>query len=285
MLYFTAKALGAHGGLHGAHKIHNIYWQCISLLYFRSLPQDCYRTYEHNLFGLIMDQSTGDFLISERAEILYSMSLFLLKGFLSEQSRLFHCLAIVSVTYPHCNCSASWNLCKLFSFHLSSGTYAAASAVYKCLMLFLGCWKLLCCPERIPHFFRRSVIYFSHVSMQYNVLNAHCIFLILSSLSACWVQAIVSFRLQVYVLLLMVLVLKSNSLGSGLQATCMYILTCNDWFHGSITFILQWISLFESLGCILSSEFCWNLSRLPVLCWLKIITQKKWLEGLYVIHC
>ncbi|EEC74078.1 hypothetical protein OsI_09098 [Oryza sativa Indica Group] len=91
ILLKIAKALGAHGGLHGAHKIHNIYWQCISLLYFRSLPQDCYRTYEHNLFGLIMDQSTGDFLISERAEILYSMSLFLLKGFLSEQSRDICC--------------------------------------------------------------------------------------------------------------------------------------------------------------------------------------------------
>uniref|UniRef100_A0A0E0GDD4 separase n=1 Tax=Oryza nivara TaxID=4536 RepID=A0A0E0GDD4_ORYNI len=38
-----------------------------------------------------MDQSTGDFLISERAEILYSMSLFLLKGFLSEQSRDICC--------------------------------------------------------------------------------------------------------------------------------------------------------------------------------------------------
>uniref|UniRef100_A0A0D9VLJ6 separase n=1 Tax=Leersia perrieri TaxID=77586 RepID=A0A0D9VLJ6_9ORYZ len=91
ILLKIARVLGAHGGLHGAHKVHNIYWQCISSLYFRSLPQDYYKTYEHDLFGLIMDENTGDFVNSERAEILYSMSLFLLKGFLSEQSRAVCC--------------------------------------------------------------------------------------------------------------------------------------------------------------------------------------------------
>uniref|UniRef100_A0A453PQ54 separase n=1 Tax=Aegilops tauschii subsp. strangulata TaxID=200361 RepID=A0A453PQ54_AEGTS len=55
--------------------------------YFRSLPQGCYRTYEPHLIGLIMNENTGDFLSLERAEILCSMSFFLLKGFLSEQSR------------------------------------------------------------------------------------------------------------------------------------------------------------------------------------------------------
>lgn len=69
------------------HDVHIIYWQCISLLYFRSLPQDCYRMYEPYLVGLIMDGSTGDFLPFERAEILQSMTIFLLKGSLSEQSR------------------------------------------------------------------------------------------------------------------------------------------------------------------------------------------------------
>ncbi|KAG8072566.1 hypothetical protein GUJ93_ZPchr0006g41913 [Zizania palustris] len=87
LLLKIARGLGAHGGLHGAHEVHNIYWQCISLLYFRSLPQECYRTYELNLIRLIMDENIGDFLSLERAEILYSMSLFSLKGMLSEQSR------------------------------------------------------------------------------------------------------------------------------------------------------------------------------------------------------
>ncbi|XP_022681893.1 separase [Setaria italica] len=62
LLLKKARAMGAHNGEYGAHEIYNIYWQCISLLYFRSLPQ-------------------------ERAEILHSMSLFVLKGFLPEQSR------------------------------------------------------------------------------------------------------------------------------------------------------------------------------------------------------
>ncbi|KAM0870738.1 hypothetical protein ACQ4PT_039815 [Festuca glaucescens] len=62
LLLKTARTLGAQGRIHGAHEVHSIYWRCISLLYFRSLPQ-------------------------ERAEILCSMSSFLLKGFLSKQSR------------------------------------------------------------------------------------------------------------------------------------------------------------------------------------------------------
>ncbi|XP_044951659.1 separase [Hordeum vulgare subsp. vulgare] len=87
LLLKTARALGAQGGKNEVHEVHSIYWQCISLLYFRSLPQGCYRTYEPHLIGLIMNENTGDFLSLERAEILYSMSFFLLKGILSEQSR------------------------------------------------------------------------------------------------------------------------------------------------------------------------------------------------------
>ncbi|KAL6633464.1 hypothetical protein ACP70R_026135 [Stipagrostis hirtigluma subsp. patula] len=87
LLLKTARALGAHSGECGAHEVHSIYLRCISLLYFRSLPHDCYRTYGPSLIGLMMDGNTGDFLSLERAELLYCMSLFLLKGFLSEQSR------------------------------------------------------------------------------------------------------------------------------------------------------------------------------------------------------
>jgi separase len=86
-LPFAARALGAQGGKHGAHEVHSIYWQCISLLYFRCLPQGCYTTYGPHLIGLIMNVNTGDFLSLECAEILYSISFFLLKGSLSEQSR------------------------------------------------------------------------------------------------------------------------------------------------------------------------------------------------------
>lgn len=86
------------------HEVHSIYWRCISLLYFRSLPQDCYRTYEPHLVGLIVDGSTGDFLPFERAEILRSMSFFLLKGSLSEQSRFVSS----SVYYAPNAYMASW---------------------------------------------------------------------------------------------------------------------------------------------------------------------------------
>ncbi|KAL6912053.1 hypothetical protein ACP4OV_000858 [Aristida adscensionis] len=87
LLLKTARAFGAHGGKYGAHEVHSIYWQCISLLYFRSLPPDYYRSYGSYLIELTMDGNIGYFLSLERAEILYSMSFFLLKGFLSEQSR------------------------------------------------------------------------------------------------------------------------------------------------------------------------------------------------------
>jgi separase len=83
----AARTLGAQGRIHGAHEVHSIYWRCISLLYFRSLPQGCNRTYGPCLIELIMNENTGDFLSLERAEILCSMSSFLLKGFLSKQSR------------------------------------------------------------------------------------------------------------------------------------------------------------------------------------------------------
>ncbi|KAM0870742.1 hypothetical protein ACQ4PT_039815 [Festuca glaucescens] len=87
LLLKTARTLGAQGRIHGAHEVHSIYWRCISLLYFRSLPQGCNRTYGPCLIELIMNENTGDFLSLERAEILCSMSSFLLKGFLSKQSR------------------------------------------------------------------------------------------------------------------------------------------------------------------------------------------------------
>ncbi|CAM0943846.1 unnamed protein product [Alopecurus aequalis] len=96
VLLKTARALGAQGGKHGVHEVHSIYWQCISLLYFRSLPQGCYRTYGPHLIGLLMNENTGDFLSLERAEILYSMSFFSLKGLLSEQSR-DRCCSLSSV--------------------------------------------------------------------------------------------------------------------------------------------------------------------------------------------
>jgi hypothetical protein len=46
----------------------------MSMLYFRSFPQGCYKTYEPHLVGLITDGSTGDFFPLEHAEILCSMT-------------------------------------------------------------------------------------------------------------------------------------------------------------------------------------------------------------------
>jgi hypothetical protein len=60
-LSFLARALGSHRGNYGDHEVHSVYWQCISMLYFRSFPQGCYKTYEPHLVGLITDGSTGGF--------------------------------------------------------------------------------------------------------------------------------------------------------------------------------------------------------------------------------
>ncbi|KAG2661846.1 separase-like isoform X2 [Panicum virgatum] len=87
LLLKIARALGSHRGNYVNHEVHSVYWQCISLLYFRSLPQGCYKTYEPHLVGLIMDGSASDFFPLERAEILCSMSFFLLKSSLCEQPR------------------------------------------------------------------------------------------------------------------------------------------------------------------------------------------------------
>ncbi|PUZ77833.1 hypothetical protein GQ55_1G405300 [Panicum hallii var. hallii] len=99
LLLKIARALGSHRGNYGDHEVHSVYWQCISMLYFRSFPQGCYKTYEPHLVGLITDGSTGDFFPLEHAEILCSMSFFLLKGSLSEQSRdVCCCLSSVQMS-------------------------------------------------------------------------------------------------------------------------------------------------------------------------------------------
>ncbi|AQK56302.1 Separase [Zea mays] len=90
LLLKKARALGSHSN--GDCEVHSVYWKCISLLFFRSLPQDCCRTYGPYLIGLIMDRSIGDFLPLECAEILFNMSFFLLKSPLSEQSRDICCI-------------------------------------------------------------------------------------------------------------------------------------------------------------------------------------------------
>nr|CAB3451207.1 unnamed protein product [Digitaria exilis] len=87
----SSRAMGSRKGYYGDHEVHSVYWQCISLLFFRSFPQDCYRIYEPHLVGLIVGGSTGDFLPFEHAEILCSMSFILLKSSLSEQSRNVCC--------------------------------------------------------------------------------------------------------------------------------------------------------------------------------------------------
>ncbi|WVZ73465.1 hypothetical protein U9M48_021768, partial [Paspalum notatum var. saurae] len=91
LLLKTARALGSHGGHYGDHEVHNLYWQCISLLYFRSFPQGCYGTYGPCLVGLIMNGSVGEFLPLECAEILCNLGFFLLKSSLSEQSKDICC--------------------------------------------------------------------------------------------------------------------------------------------------------------------------------------------------
>ncbi|KAF8730257.1 hypothetical protein HU200_017239 [Digitaria exilis] len=91
LLLKIARAMGSRKGYYGDHEVHSVYWQCISLLFFRSFPQDCYRIYEPHLVGLIVGGSTGDFLPFEHAEILCSMSFILLKSSLSEQSRNVCC--------------------------------------------------------------------------------------------------------------------------------------------------------------------------------------------------
>jgi len=97
--FFAARALGSHSN--GDHEVHSVYWKCISLLFFRSLPQDCYRTYGPYLIGLIMDRSIGVFLPLECAEILCSMSFFLLKSSLYEQPRFVSSSSCYAMQHMH----------------------------------------------------------------------------------------------------------------------------------------------------------------------------------------
>lgn len=115
-LSFSARAMGSRKGYYGDHEVHSVYWQCISLLFFRSFPQDCYRIYEPHLVGLIVGGSTGDFLPFEHAEILCSMSFILLKSSLSEQSRFFHQVPILYHFHLwQSDCSSLRLLAKLYS--------------------------------------------------------------------------------------------------------------------------------------------------------------------------
>jgi hypothetical protein len=111
---FAARASGADKGHRGGHEVHCVYWQCISLLYFISLPQDCYKCYGLHLVRVIMNGNSGDFLPLERAEILYSMSFFLLKGILSEQSRLLHQVLDEHMHVCHSGCVSLLNCQFLF---------------------------------------------------------------------------------------------------------------------------------------------------------------------------
>ncbi|XP_072953682.1 separase isoform X1 [Typha angustifolia] len=87
LLLKIAKSLGAHGGKHGAHEVHDLYWQCIFLLFCGSIPQTYSEVPGSNLIALILDENSGDVLSVERATILYNMSFFSLKGCFSEQLR------------------------------------------------------------------------------------------------------------------------------------------------------------------------------------------------------
>jgi len=133
-LSFSARALGSHRGNYVNHEVHSVYWQCISLLYFRSLPQGCYKTYEPHLVGLIMDGSASGFFPLEHAEILCSMSFFLLKGSFSEQSRLSAIMRHFHIWQSGCS---------------SSGCFAKLSWLYHflqgCLLLPLYCTNIGCC--------------------------------------------------------------------------------------------------------------------------------------------
>jgi hypothetical protein len=87
------------------------------MLYFRSFPQGCYKTYESHLVRLITDESTDDFFPLEHAEILCSMSFFLLKGFLSEQLRLFYQVATMRHLHiSQSGCSSSGCLLNCLGF-------------------------------------------------------------------------------------------------------------------------------------------------------------------------
>jgi separase len=154
----AARALGAHGG---RHEVHNVYWQCISLLYFKSLPEGCYSTYGPHLISLIMNGNIDDYLPLERAEILHSLSFFsLIKGSLPEQSRLFHWLPIMRdfLVVPVYN--TFWIVCIMSP---SAVMTAVSSLLLECLVWFPGCWKLLFYLEKAHHFFRRCVISFNLV--------------------------------------------------------------------------------------------------------------------------
>jgi len=66
-------------------------------------------------------------------------------------------------------------------------------------------------------------------------------------------------------LLLVACVLKCK-LVADLQVTCMHFLAIDDRFLPPLAFVFSRISFFVSLGCILPSNVCGNLSQLSLPC-------------------
>lgn len=77
------------GALAGTHRLHTIYSKCISIFLGGN---DCHCSSSTLLdFDSITKEITGDILVSERAEVFYSMCLLSLKALYSEDIRYNSC--------------------------------------------------------------------------------------------------------------------------------------------------------------------------------------------------
>ncbi|WOL20055.1 hypothetical protein Cni_G28857 [Canna indica] len=90
LLLKIAKCLGIHCGKHGVHKVHEVFGQCISVMFDRKSLKYCGMP-DFFTVQLIFDESLGDFFRMERAAILYHMSWFCLKDIISEHHRTICC--------------------------------------------------------------------------------------------------------------------------------------------------------------------------------------------------
>ncbi|KAJ6853593.1 small RNA 2'-O-methyltransferase-like [Iris pallida] len=77
---------------HGAHEVHDAFWQCISLMLYQKLPSQKYiNAHVSHLFKLIGEENSRDIFPIERAYLLYNTSLFVLNHCQSEHNRKSCC--------------------------------------------------------------------------------------------------------------------------------------------------------------------------------------------------
>ncbi|CAL9041755.1 unnamed protein product [Musa banksii] len=85
-----AKCLGTHNGKHGEHEVHEVFGQCVLVMFNWKSLKHCGMP-DSSLIECVVDESLGDFFRIERAAVLYNMSWYSLKNIISEHPRIPCC--------------------------------------------------------------------------------------------------------------------------------------------------------------------------------------------------